>query len=95
MQIQCVLNESVLGNVVVGNVDRGSMTPGAICSINDLPDVYTVLKACKHPLMASCKSRQEQCQLHLHWTCFRNSSERALNHCVMGSVSSAIVYVNQ
>lgn len=51
-------DDSVLGNIVVEKVDRGSMTPGAICSINDLPDVYTVLKACKHTLMASCKSRQ-------------------------------------
>lgn len=46
----------LLGNLVVGRADRGSMTPGAIRSINDLPDVYTVLKTCKHALMASCKS---------------------------------------
>lgn len=49
---------SGLGTRVVGKVERGSMTGGAICSINDLPDVYTVLKTCKHTLMASCKSRQ-------------------------------------
>lgn len=47
---------SVLGKVQKS--DSESMTTGAICSINDLPDVYTVLKACKHALMASCKSRR-------------------------------------
>lgn len=49
---------SVLGMVVLQKSDSESMAPGAICSINDLPDVYTVLKACKHALMASCKSRR-------------------------------------
>lgn len=49
---------SGLGTIAPGKVERGSMTGGATCSINDLLDVYTALKTCKHTLMASCKSRQ-------------------------------------